>query len=130
MTLRPPFSRVSMTPPMAPLATASGLMIPNVLSMAICCCSSSDFLLTCWRALLQKRGDRLAEVGGGGGDGDAGGAHGGHLVLRSALAAADDGAGVSHAAARGGRHPGDEAGDRLLHVRLHEGGGVFFRVAA
>src|SRR4029079_10739406 len=56
-------------------------------------------------------------------DVDAGGAHRLHLLGRRALAAGDDGAGVTHAAAGRRRAAGDEADDRAVEVGLHPGGG-------
>src|SRR6267143_4764871 len=47
-----------------------------------------------------------------------------------ARTAADDRAGVSHAAARRRSLPGDQANDGLLHVGLDVCGGLLFRVAA
>src|ERR1700704_4575672 len=44
---------------------------------------------------------------------DAGGGHRGVFVLGGALAAANDGAGVAHAASRGSGLAGDKADDRL-----------------
>ena len=61
---------------------------------------------------------------------DAGGAHGFVFFLRGALAAADDRAGMAHAAAGRRGLPGDEADHRLLHVFLDEFRGDFFGVAA
>src|SRR5271157_1868701 len=57
---------------------------------------------------------------------DSGCGHGLHLVGGGALAAADDGAGMAHAAAWGRGLPSDEAYYRLLHMLLDELGGGFF----
>src|SRR3954463_11877205 len=113
-TRRPPASMRAMAPPMAALRTASGLMIPNVLSMAM-------LLLR----LLDEGGDGLAQVRGGRCDGDPGVLQGRDLVLRAPLATRDDGAGVAHASPGWGRDARDEGGHRLLHLLLDEAGGVF-----
>src|SRR5258708_34243198 len=55
--------------------------------------------------------------------------HGSNLLSRSALAAGDDRAGVSHAASRRRSLSGDEADDRLLHMRLDKLRGSTLRVA-
>src|SRR3954447_1871887 len=54
----------------------------------------------------------------------------GHLLRRGAFAAADDRAGVAHAASRRCRLSRDERDDRLRHVRFHERGRFFLRRAA
>src|SRR5208282_5025740 len=61
---------------------------------------------------------------------DARRGHGRVLVFGGALPAADDGAGVAHAAPRRGRLPGDEADHGLLDVVLDVRGCDFFRIAA
>src|SRR6266852_741188 len=60
---------------------------------------------------------------------DASGVHGGVFVFCGALASADDGAGVAHAAARRSGLPGDETDDRFFYVDLDPFGGAFFGVA-
>src|SRR5690606_12258847 len=76
---------------------------------------------------LEHLDQRGAEGGRRVGDGDAGRAHGFHLVARTALAARDDRAGMTHSAARGGRNTGNEAHNRLLHLgRLQELSRLFF----
>src|SRR6056297_3969904 len=62
---------------------------------------------------LDRFQHRLAQSCGAFGDGYAGGFHGFDLVVGAALAAGDDGAGMAHAAARGGGAAGDEAGAGL-----------------
>src|SRR5690606_12563015 len=54
----------------------------------------------------------------------------GDLRGRGVLGAADDGTGVAHAAAGGGRGTGDETCDRLLAVQLDPTGGLDLGVAA
>ena len=62
-------------------------------------------------------------------DGDPGGFQRLDLVLAAPLGAADNGAGVAHAFALGGRQPGDEAKDGLGIPALPDvGGGAFFPV--
>ncbi len=61
---------------------------------------------------------------------NAGGGHGFVFFLRGARAAADDGAGVAHAAAWRRGLAGDEADDGLAHVRADELGGLLLGVAA
>src|SRR5690606_26600407 len=75
-----------------------------------------------WMALaLEHLNQRGAESGRRVRDGDASRTHGFHLVFRAALAARDDRAGMTHAAARRGRYTGNEAHNRLLHLgRLQE----------
>src|ERR1700676_1226811 len=80
--------------------------------------------------LLQCGGHRRTQVGRGFDAADACGAHGRVFVFGGALAAADDGTGVAHAAARRSGLAGDEADYRLLHVGLDEFGGALFSVAA
>src|SRR5688500_4497397 len=123
MILKPAFSTMSRMPPMPFLATASGLMMPKVRSMAM---DTSLFL----RNLAQERRLRLAEIGRGGRYGDARLAQRRDLVLGAALATADDGARVAHAAAGRRGDAGDERRERLLHVLLGEGRGVLLGVAA
>src|SRR6185503_16867830 len=113
-TLRPAFSKRAMIWPVAPLATASGLMMVSVRSMAM------DPLF-----LAEDAGDGGAHVRGTLDGGDAGGLHRLHLLGGGALAARDDGAGVAHAPAGGRGLAADEADHRLRHVLLHEGGGFF-----
>src|SRR5688572_33092439 len=64
--------------------------------------------------------ERLADGRGTFGDADAGGLQGGDLPFRAAFAAADDRAGVAHAAPRRRGAAGDERNDRLADVLLHE----------
>src|SRR6185437_9406136 len=74
---------------------------------------------------------RAAEACRGIGNGDASALHRLDLVAGAALAARDDGAGVTHAPARRRGHSGDEADDRLLDlVVAQEFGGILFRRAA
>src|SRR5580765_9088533 len=131
--------------PCWPRLTASGLMIANVRSMA-----TKRFLqldrekfagkmpaLQKSRAearrlqyLFQGSGDGGAEVRGSFDSADASSSHCGVFVFRCALAAADDGASVAHAAPRRRGLAGDEADDRFFHVGLDPLRGGFFRVAA
>ena len=111
---KPAFWIMARISPAWPAATASGLMMENVRSIA-----HSRLVL-----------NLFADVGGRGADGDAGGLHGRDFVLGLAAAAGDDGAGVAHAAAGRRGLAGDEADDRLLHVLLDVGGGRLFGVAA
>src|SRR5262245_49408247 len=69
-------------------------------------------------AAIERLGKRGAERRRAIGDGDAGRLHGLDLVLRRALAAGDDGAGVSHATPGRRGHAGDEARHRLLAAFL------------
>src|SRR5437879_13341374 len=80
-------------------------------------------------ALLQGCRDGRAEVRGSLHTADAGGAHGGILVLRGALTAADDRASMTHAAARRRSLAGNETDDGNLHVRLDPLRSLFFGVA-
>jgi hypothetical protein len=64
------------------------------------------------------------------GNADAGGFECGDLRFRRAFAAADDRAGVTHAASGRGGGAGDEPGDRLLAILGDPLGGLFFRAAA
>src|SRR6185437_5307302 len=115
--------------PCWPRLTASGLIIANVRSMA-----TKRFLqLDCDKfagkmpALQKSRAEarRLQNLSQGGGDGgaevrgsfdgaDASGSHCGVFVFRGTLAAADDGASVTHAASRRRGLAGDEADDRFF----------------
>src|SRR5260370_32784830 len=78
----------------------------------------------------QRRGESRAEVRGRFHSADAGCSHGGVFILGSALAAADDGAGMAHAAPRRSGLAGDEADYRLFHIDLDPLGGALFGVAA
>src|SRR6267142_2368201 len=80
--------------------------------------------------LLQGRSEGGAEIRGRFYGADAGGGHRGVLVLGGALAAADDRAGVAHAASRRSGLAGDEADDGLLYVGLDPLRGSLFGVAA
>src|SRR5690348_4429933 len=104
-TFRPAFSKRAMICPVAPLATASGLMMVSVRWTAIAMGSLSF--------LADHAGHGGAHVGGALDGGDAGSLHGGHLLRRGALAARDDGAGVAHAAARRRGLTADEPHHRL-----------------
>src|SRR5260370_15802980 len=79
---------------------------------------------------FQCRGESRAEVRGRFHSADAGCSHRGVFILGSALAAADDGAGMAHAAPRRSRLAGDKADDRLFHIDLDPLGGALFGVAA
>src|SRR5689334_23039732 len=125
MILNPAFSTMSRMPPMPFLATASGLMMPKVRSMAMMFAASLPV-----GELAQERSDGLAEIRGRRRDGDARLAQRRDLVVGAALAAADDGAGVAHAAAGRGGDARDEGGERLLHVQLREARGVLLGAAA
>src|SRR5262249_35719397 len=81
-------------------------------------------------ALFEGGGHGAAEVRGSFDGADAGGGHGGVFVLCGALAAADDGAGMAHAAAWWRGLPRDEPDDWLFHAGLDEFGGAFFGIAA
>src|SRR5262245_37573447 len=100
---------MSITPPTADFATASGLTIPNVLSMAIVGLFSPS---------THETRDGLSQLGGRRRDRDARFFQGGDLLGRRSLAAADDRARVAHALAGRRGLAGDERRDRLLHVRL------------
>ena len=64
-------------------------------------------------------------------DGDAGGRKGGDFVFAAAFTAADDGPGMAHALALGGRKPGNKAEHGLgIGAFADVGGGFFFSVAA
>src|SRR6266478_5195126 len=80
--------------------------------------------------LFQGGGEGGAEVRGRFHGADAGGGHRGVFVLGGALAAADDRAGVAHAASRGSGLAGDEANDGLLYAGLDPLRGALFGVAA
>src|SRR5208282_1544635 len=132
--------------PASPRPTASGLMIASVRSTAI---RSFSRLMICSalpaRSLFRLTGgwslhadlrcihhvrDRLPDLRGALHGADSGGAQGCIFFRCGALAAADDCAGVAHAAAGRRRLPGDEADHRLLHMLLDEVRGNLFRVAA
>src|SRR5260221_2757894 len=82
------------------------------------------------RSALDQRLQRRADVTRRRRDAHAGRFEREDLVLRGALAAADDRAGVAHAfAGRRGRAR-DETGDRLLHVFADEFGAALLGVAA
>src|SRR6266849_2264746 len=124
--------------------TASGLMIANVRSMATndssriedaglrpgATKSENSGELALQLPSLQCRGHSGAEVRGRFDAANAGSTHGRVLILRGALAAADDGAGMTHAAARGRGLAGDEADDGLFHVDFDPLRRGLFRVAA
>ncbi|OAQ98663.1 hypothetical protein LLEC1_05026 [Akanthomyces lecanii] len=78
--------------------------------------------------------ESLAETGGGALDNDAGTLEGGNLGVGAALAARDNGTGVTHAAAGRGGDAGDEGDDGLAAVDrvvlLEELGGVLLGGAA
>src|SRR6266481_8185729 len=78
---------------------------------------------------FQCRGESRAEVRGRFHSADAGCSHRGVFILGSALAAADDGAGMAHAAPRRSGLAGDEADYRLFHIDLDPLGGALFGVA-
>ena len=71
-------------------------------------------------------GQCFADSGGGLHHVDTGLCQRFHLVGRSALAAGDNGPGVTHAPPGRRGLAGDESDDGLLHVRLYIGGGGFF----
>src|SRR5260370_38309963 len=79
---------------------------------------------------FQCRGESRAEVRGRFHSADAGCSHRGVFILGSALAAADDGAGMAHAAPRRSGLAGDEADYRLFHIDLDPLGAALFGVAA
>src|SRR5512147_2204422 len=81
-------------------------------------------------SLAQGRLEQLAHLGGIARHLDAAGFHHRELLLRRALAAGDDGAGMAHALARRRGDAGDEADDGLFHVALHPLGGGFLVRAA
>src|SRR6266478_9721293 len=81
------------------------------------------------QTLSQCRGDGGAEIGRGFDAANPGGGHGGVLVFRRALSAADDRTGMTHAASRRGGLTSDEADNRLLDIRLDELRGALFGVA-
>src|SRR5579884_3497522 len=97
--------------PAWPAATASGLMIARVRSVAMNLCGPG---------LLQARFDILADVGGAGADRDSGILQRADFVRRFPRPAGDDRAGMPHAAARRRRLAGNEAHHGLPHVRLNE----------
>src|SRR5712691_334093 len=107
--------------PATPVATASGLMMVSVRSAGI-------------RSTLSFSPENTrhggAHVSGAFDGGDAGDFHGRHLLRGRALAAGDDGAGMTHAEARRRGLPADEADHRLLHMRSHEGRRLLLRGAA
>src|SRR5688572_877879 len=72
--------------------------------------------------LVQQFHQRAAETRRRGRDLDARCLHRGDLVLRAALAAGDDGAGVAHAATRRRGAAGDESDNRLRAALLRLGG--------
>src|SRR6266446_9629256 len=80
--------------------------------------------------LFQGGGEGGAEVRGRFHGADAGGGHRGVFVLGGALAAADDRAGVAHAASRGSGLAGDKADDGFLRVGLDPLRSTLFGVAA
>src|SRR5262245_19765454 len=110
--------------PALPAATASGLMMEKVLS------ATTRSLHATLRTGSGAAGLLLAhDLGHRGPDvrrrldhADAGVRHRLHLLRRRTLSPRDDGPGVAHPAAGGGRLPRDEAHHRLLDVGLHEGG--------
>src|SRR5689334_10003613 len=77
---------------------------------------------------LENLDEGLAEARRRGRYADARGLHGGDLVLGSALAAGDDGAGMAHAASRRRRAAGDEADHRLLAAFFCFAGDEFGRL--
>src|ERR1019366_7925183 len=80
--------------------------------------------------LLQHRLECLAHLGRIARHFDAAGLHHGQLLLRRALAAGDDRAGVPHALACWRGDARDESYHRLLHVVLHpQRGSLFVRAA-
>src|SRR5688572_32902461 len=104
--------------PVTPLATASGLMMVRVRSMA---------MAPLFRA--EDAGDGGSHVGGTLDGGDAGRLHRPHLLGGGALAARDDGPGVAHPPAGRRRLAADEAHHRLGHVLPDEGGRLLLRGA-
>src|SRR5260370_14219270 len=82
------------------------------------------------QTLSQCRGDGGAEIGRGFDAANPGGGHGGVLLFRRALSAADDRTGMTHAASRRGRLTRDKAHDGLLGLRLYELRRATFGVAA
>src|SRR5882724_8596676 len=102
------------------------------------CCPTKTLYHKFLKSLLRYFFTSLFQGGGDGGThirrsfnaADAGGGHRGVLVLCGALAAADDGAGVAHTAARRRGLASDEADDGLLHVCFDPFRGAFFGAAA
>src|SRR5215467_3418661 len=80
--------------------------------------------------LFQGGGHGRAEVRGRFDATDASGAHGSVFVFCGALATADDGTGMAHAAARRCRLSGDEADNWFFHAGLDPFGGFFFGITA
>src|SRR5829696_6125029 len=119
MTRRPPASSFWVTPPITFLATASGLMIEKVRSIAMTWVLQTAGV----PRSLQQLGEGLAHLGGRRRHRDTGGLEGRDLGLGVALATRDDRAGVAHALARRRGDAGDERRDRLLDVVLDELGG-------
>src|SRR5262245_61315199 len=109
--------------PVTPLATASGLMMVSVRSTVIEVCG----LLFPFAEHTRHRRAHVSRTLHGG---DASCFERPHLLGRRPLAARDDRARVSHAAAGWRRLAADEAHHRLGHVRLDEGGRLLLRAAA
>src|SRR5258708_25734453 len=82
------------------------------------------------QTVSQCRGDGGAEIGRGFDATNPGGAHGGVLLFRRALSAADDRTGMTHAASWRRGLTSDEADNGLLDIRLDELRGTLFGVAA
>src|SRR5216684_3305644 len=85
---------------------------------------------TCATKLLQGGGEGGTKIRGRFYGADASGGHRGVFVFGGALAAADDRAGVAHAAAWRRGLAGDEANDGLLYAGLDPLRGALFGVAA
>src|SRR5215471_21301015 len=114
----PAFSISLMTAPAFPALTVSGFKIVNV------------FCINVLNELFQTSLHRLTDLGGTLHDADSCGLHGGHLFVRSSLAAGNDGAGMAHSPARRRGLTADEADYGLLYICFDESRSFLFGRAA
>src|ERR1700733_13701358 len=104
----PAFSIIASIWPACPSATASGLMIANVCSIAM--------FNSC--AALQTALNLFSDFGGGGANSNPRVLHRLHFVFRFSRSARNDRARVAHSSSWRRGLSGDESNHRLLDVRL------------
>src|ERR1019366_9991569 len=117
-----------MMSPMCPAATASGLMMVKVRSVAMVLRSEETFNSECFliHDLLQRSADKRGTFC----DRDTGGLERRDLIRRGSFSPGNDRTGMAHATARWRRAARDEAYNWLLYMGLHKSRGFFFRQPA